>query len=150
MGRNMKHHTKCKFCGADCEVEQHEDCPDDWAEKLLAMVACNRCADFRTNLSTHGADVHKACANYIQVLNSNKGTTEKEQQMRRTLEILTRRIADTACRFYRLKPVVWDPDFVQQIMERPDKSWAIISTYIRMVAAEARKPKPAVQEEIVI
>lgn len=143
----MIHHVHCKFCGSDCEVEQHEDCPDEWADKLLPMVACNRCADFRSNLTSHGSDVHKACASYIQVLNSNKGTQEKEQQMRRTLEIMTRRIADTTCRFYRLEPAVWDIDFVQQIMEKPEKSWAIISTYIRMVAAESRKPR---QEEIVI
>lgn len=143
----MKHQVNCKFCGSQCEVEQHEDCPDDWADILLPMVACNRCADFRSGITARGADIHRVCQNYIQMKNSNKATPDKEYETSRILEAMTRRIADTVCRFYRLQPVVWDIDFVQQIMEKPDKSWAIISTYIRMVSAESRKPK---QEEIVI
>lgn len=146
----MKHTIHCKFCGRECEVEQDQDCPDEWAAKLLPMVCCNPCADFRSALTATGAEIHRTCLGYIQMKNSNKATPEKEGQFRRVLEVSTRRIADTVCRFYRLQPVVWDIDFVQQILEKPDKSWAIISTYIRMVAAESRKPKPPVQEEISI
>lgn len=137
----MTTHTKpCKFCGIPVTVSSDPDCPPDWAESLLKMLACNRCADYRAAMGRIGAAIRKVCLNYIQLVNGKTITDDGRSKVRKGLEALTWKVADATCKFYRIK-TLYDQDFVDQIMEHPDKSTLILKTYAGMVRDEARRQR---------
>jgi biotin synthase-like enzyme len=50
----MTHRTSCQFCGQFFEVEIEQDAQALFRiEKLLAMAACNKCANKRRTASVH-------------------------------------------------------------------------------------------------
>jgi hypothetical protein len=136
----MTHTKPCKFCGLPLTVESDPDCPAEWAESLLGLLACNRCADYRSRMATIGAEIRKICLNLIQMVNSKAMPPEVESKIRKLLEALTWKVAEATCRFHRIA-VIYDQDFVSQILENPDKSSAILKTYAGLVRDEARKQR---------
>jgi len=137
----MTHTKPCKFCGLPVTVESDPECPPEWAQSLLNMLACNRCADYRAAMGRIGAEIRKVCLNMIQMINGRVSTPEKEAKIRKAVENMTWKVAEATCKFYRVKNVIYDQDFVDQIMEHPDKSSKILSTYAGMVRQEARNQR---------
>lgn len=136
----MTHTKPCKFCGIPVTVESDPDCPPEWAESLLKLLACNRCADYRAMMSKLGSAIRTVSLNYVQLVNSKTDDAEKTAKVRKSLEAMTWKVAEATCRFYRIK-TIYDQDFVSQIMEHPDKSSLILKTYAGLVRQEARNQK---------
>lgn len=137
----MTHTKPCKFCGIPVTVESDPDCPPEWAESLLKMLACNRCADYRARMGRIGAEIRKICLNLIQLINSKTATDEATGKARKLLEAMTWKVAEATCKFYRTRTTIYSQDFVDQIMEHPDKSSLILKTYAGMVRDEARRQR---------
>lgn len=143
----MTHTKGCKFCGVPVTVESDADCPMSWVDSLLGMLSCNRCADYRAGMSRIGAAIRKVCLNYIQLINSKTSTEDAAHKARKLLEGLTWKVADATCRFYRIK-TIYSHDFVDQIMEKPDKSAIILRTYAGLVRDEAKRQRQQHEQRI--
>lgn len=143
----MTHTKPCKFCGLPVTVQSDPDCPQEWAESLLKMLSCNRCADYRSAMGQIGAEIRKVCLGMIQMINGKVSTPDREAGIRKILERLTWKVAEATCRFYRIK-TIYDQDFVDQIMEHPDKSSAILRTYAGLVRQEARQQRQQHEQRI--
>ena len=128
----MTHQKACKFCGKQLTVESDNECPPEWVASLLPMLACNRCADYRARMAKLSDGIRFACLNYIQLVNCNKLTDEDTAKTRVTLTTLTKCVADVVCRFYS-RVTAWEPDFVQQLLDYPDKHAKVLATYISLV-----------------
>lgn len=148
MNALMTHTKPCKFCGIPVTVESDPDCPPEWAESLLNMLSCNRCADYRAAMGRIGAAIRKVCLNYIQLVNGKTITDDGRNKVRKGLEALTWKVADATCKFYRTRATIYSQDFVDQIMEHPDKSALILKTYAGMVRDEARKQRQQHEQRI--
>ncbi len=35
--------AKCKVCGADLTTSVHKECSNEWRDKLLGLITCDRC-----------------------------------------------------------------------------------------------------------
>lgn len=136
----MTHQQRCKFCGVMLTVESDPDCPQEWAESLLKLLACNRCADYRAKMTKIGVEIRRVCTNYIQLVNSKKGDEETKSKTRKLLEGMTWKVAEATCKFYGT-PFIYDQEFVDQIMEHPDKSTIILKAYAKTIREEARRQK---------
>lgn len=144
----MTHTKPCKFCGIPVTVQSGPDCPPKWAESLLNMLSCNRCADYRAAMGRIGAEIRKVCLSMIQMINGKVSTPEKEAGFRKMLEKMTWKVAEATCKFYRTKLVIYNQDFVDQIMEHPDRSSLILKTYAGMVRNEARQQRQQHEQRI--
>lgn len=144
----MTHTKPCKFCGVPVTVESHADCPSEWVESLLKMLSCNRCADYRAKMSAIGSAIRKVCLNFVQLANSKTDDAEKTGKVRKSLEALTWKVAEATCKFYRTRAVIYNQDFVDQIMENPDRSSLILKTYAAMVRQEARQQRQQHEQRI--
>jgi hypothetical protein len=99
------------------------------------MIACNRCADYRARISSLLDSIRVACLSYIQAHNSPERkamTDEFMDKTRATLRRLTQAIAATACR-HRGINTIWEPDFIQQLLDMPDKSNKVVATYMKFI-----------------
>lgn len=138
----MTHTKNCKFCGLPVTVESHPDCPVEWAESLLKLLSCNRCADYRSAMARIGAAIRKVCLTMLQSNNPEVGA-----KSRKSLEALTWKVAEASCKFYRVN-TIYSQDFVDQLMENPDKSSLILKTYAGFVRDEARNQKQQHEQRI--
>jgi len=136
----MTHSKPCKFCGIPLTVESSHDCPADWSNVILGLLACNRCADYRSSMIRLNDSIRRTCQTFIQMHNAGAMNEETTTALRQTLGTLTKRVADAVCRFYRVA-LIWEPDFIQQLIDQPDKHTRVISTYTRLVR-ESAKGKP--------
>lgn len=138
----MTHHARCKFCKKPITAESDPSCPEEWATKLASMLACNRCADYRSRMSSLLDSIRKTCLDYIQAHNSPQKkamTDEFMSKTRATLGRLTQSLATAACR-HRGINTVWEPDFTQQLLDMPDRSNKVIATYLRMLPTKPCQP----------
>jgi hypothetical protein len=92
-------------------------------------------------MSKLGSAIRIVCLNYVQLVNSKTDDAEKTSKVRKSLESMTYKVAKATCDFYRVRNVIYSQDFVDQIMENPDKSSLILKTYAGMVRQEARQQR---------
>jgi len=120
----------CRFCGAQRMASYDDDCPGIQLEKWMKVICCNKCADFRVQRGNLTDGIASACR-VIQVETFNGATLplEKETRIRLKLVKLTKRYATLMCDHLHLTNV-WNPDFVDQLMEHPDKWGLILKTYV--------------------
>lgn len=144
----MTHTKPCKFCGIPVTVQSDPECPPEWAESLLKLLACNRCADYRAMMSKLGSAIRTVCLNYVQLVNSKTDDAEKTSKVRKSLEAMTWKVAKATCDFYRTGNTIYSQDFVDQMMEHPDKSTLILKTYATMVRNEARQQRQQHEQRI--
>ena len=124
---------KCKFCGADGQAHCAADPAMFDITLWLSKIACNRCADYHDRRITLGERISKLA---VFVLRKRQGgitiTPETEGKLRERLTNLTKEFARIVCYHYR-KPTIWEPDFVQLIIDKPDRTDSILTHYIKGV-----------------
>ena len=115
----------CRFCGAKHVAEYDDTCPGIQVENWMKLICCNRCADFRIVRGIIMDGIAGACR-LVQIgtFNGKKLPPDKEGAVRVKLEMLTKRFATLMCGSLGLANV-WDSDFVNQLMEHPDK-WPVV------------------------
>jgi len=120
----------CRFCGVSHIAEYDDECPGLHVEKWMKIICCNKCADFKTERKELTDGIAAACR-VIQIHNY-KGSglpPNVESELRLKLEKLTKRYASIMCEHLHLTNV-WDADFVQQFMDKPDKWGVILKFYV--------------------
>jgi hypothetical protein len=137
----MKYEYTCKFCqkpgfvitgDAPMELEA--------GKRWYPMLCCNRCGDFRISLRK----ARHALMNIARQLATAAPAKIGELRAAKTdaIESITKRISTLACDYYRVQNV-WCADFVDQILEKPDKADIIVKVYVNgisKISKEGRTP----------
>ena len=123
--------AKCKFCQKPLSLKVDPlgcDSPMFDLNTLIKMAACNRCADYYTEVRS----LDEAIAS---VAWKSKHTKKKDDmdKLRGTLVTLTKGYAELVCDHFH-KITTWEPDFVQKILDQPDKSGKILKVFRQFVA----------------
>ncbi|HET7624389.1 MAG TPA: hypothetical protein VFM25_03920 [Verrucomicrobiae bacterium] len=122
----MNHAVKCKICKRPLVVRTDEECPLEWAQRLLPMATCNRCFDLRARRIAITEKLHNVCMELCTVRYFEKnGATPRTNQLRQKLKIALEKLCPAYMEViaeYRGRK--WDEpcdEFVALLMEKPDK-----------------------------
>jgi hypothetical protein len=127
---------KCKFCGELGAATCDDECPGINIEKWLPLLCCNRCGDYQQWLNRATHVVKKMCYDWAAL--GPKKRAEKQNDLFVKLTETTQRIATKVCAFHRI-PYEWDRDFVDQLMEKPDKAEFIVRLFNTVAFRKAGK-----------
>lgn len=136
----MKRDYVCRFCAKPGSVV-YGDTPVELeaANRWFKFPCCDRCGNFRMAIRELKKKIQHVA---IQIINApRRGSPEHSKLMASAGEYvsqLTKKITTLVCDFYRVQNI-WDRDFADQIMEKPDKSDVIIKVYIAGVAKYSRQ-----------
>lgn len=140
----------CKFCGRPGVA-----ClPDDIDSSSLEgesffsvgfwkrILCCNRCADYMESKRALTTRIIKVAMLYY-ANKRNTSTPEKETKVRESLTFLTKQFASLVSKHFD-KLNVWDNEFVNMLMDRPEKAASICASYIRHMknSQPASNPQP--------
>ena len=142
----------CKFCHTPRAVDA--DIPDGWSDQppgykrgvslripleisiWQSMLACNRCADFERSRRDQEDRILKA-AGALLIARANRLNPSALDAASRKIDerlcLLTKELATIICDHYH-KMDVWDREFVNQIMDQPEKTNAALRFYHRSVS----------------
>ena len=127
---NIAYH--CKICKKQGITVHSDECPPSWVKSLAPMLCCNACVEKRQEYLSSLEDIGKICA-AIQKLKAWKYTADelrgKLAALKPLLTIATKRYAAVMARINNLSNMVWMDDFVDQLMESPDKANGILRHY---------------------
>lgn len=129
-------HT-CRICRIAISLEPHPDCPELKIAGWLPLVVCNRCAEFRQWVWRAEKGVNAVCHRYW-LLKCHGKEKDFTAEVRDRLNTLTRVFADRVCRHYGVA-TKWEPDFVQQLLDMPEKALGILAVYEKLIAKSARR-----------
>lgn len=112
-------------------------------ERWKSWLCCNRCADFMAVRSKISNKIVSLCTRLYTARRFNaKDVNELEVAIREKLSEATKILARATCDYYRITRV-WDEDFVAQLVEQPEKAWAVLRVYHRGIKQLAAQPVPA-------
>lgn len=132
----------CKLCRRPGVAKYDPSCEGFQIGLWASMLTCNACSDHRVRVMKR-ADQIRWIAGKLPLLYSMKnGADEFDERkarqigsavdkIRGELVTATRQLAEFSCRHHR-KAFNWDVDFVNQIMERPEKAVNCCWLYDRM------------------
>ncbi len=131
----MKHHYNCKFCGVTGTVESGDTTNIKiHIDKWLPMIACDRCATFHESRLKMTDRIVRVCVALKQARQTrHRELTEIENRTRGKLVELTKRFAGLACDYWR-KQNIWDCEFSNCLMDKPDNAYSILSFYLKGVS----------------
>ncbi len=133
----------CKFCRRTGIAQLADDLPADWIQldKWKAMLCCNRCADYMEAKRKCLWAIRKAAILLAQmrVTATGQELLKIEAAVRERLVGLTKRFAAVVCD-YLLVETVWEEEFVNMLMDKPDRCEDIASHYVRGIRALKNKP----------
>lgn len=140
---------KCKICGAEHVAMASDDGDPAWNITLAKLLVCDRCADYRQGRRKYGEAIATVCAQIRGALLSSKGLSQSvEDEARKQLRNLTQSYARVACR-HRGMADVWDEEWVNMLVEKPDKVWIILREYEAGLQATKTKARAAMAKLLV-
>lgn len=126
--------AQCKFCLVPITATADDECPELNLKAWLSLLCCNRCGSFRAWFERILHSTRDLCRGWAIL--SPRQRESARPELDQNLERITRRIADQTCRYYRVGHT-WERDFVDQLLERPDKAEFIIRQYEDIVRRAA-------------
>jgi len=129
----------CGCCGCAGQAEYDSEFIHK-AELWKAKLVCNPCGDFLSAMLR----LRACCYESAILFHRAKGQKEEgiiKAELRRKLTTLTHRVSRITAAHWRTSEL-WDPDFVDQILEQPDKIKAIFTIYQQSVRAASRPQQP--------
>lgn len=142
--------TKCKCCQEDVVTKADKDCPQQWIDALLPMVACNRCMKMIDTKNKAVSGIETACKTLCkaQLLAPARdkhkpyggADADLVEKLRRSLMASTQAYARAVADFHRVSEYFWMPDFVEQILDNPSRWWLTLRHYRRLVAQHFNTP----------
>ena len=124
----------CKLCRRPGEAKYDDtEIPLDLG-KWVSMLTCNRCYDYRDKKRLHADDIWRTCYDYsiARNLTDDSKRSEAVKRAREALVRKTKAFAGLICTHWN-KMTVWEPDFVQMLLDHPDKSHQVLRDYERGV-----------------
>lgn len=124
---------KCKMCYREGIAEYDDECPawnlGIWSRQLI----CNPCGQHRDQVMNKAGTIKWIAQKliYLSALREDKATKAIDT-IRDALVVKTRELASFVCRRHR-KSYVWDMEFVNNIMRRPEKAVEYCWMFDRMV-----------------
>lgn len=119
----------CRFCGANHVVQYDDACPGLHIETMMKLLCCNRCADFRVANRDLTSIISGICRKVEVAKASTRGMNSGvDGECRTSLEKVTKLYATLMCNHLHLTNV-WDSDFVNQLMDHPDKWPSVLRGY---------------------
>lgn len=130
----------CHFCGKPGVAYYDDSCPPLRLEIWQKMLACNRCADYKTKLAQLIDGISATVRTFATWSHSKQAEARAEaaKTAQDRLTIQTRELASLVCNFHHLE-TVWEMPFVELLMQRPDRAFGTISDYERRIAILARE-----------
>lgn len=126
----------CGLCGKPGEAEYESDMVHN-IDRWVSILHCNRCADFRSMLRKLRENCKRLTVLRWQLQKFGKMTEDRETTIRTQLASLTKAISQLVCTHWRVA-IVWEPDFVNQMLNFPDKTEFIVNHYAEMIKVSAR------------
>ena len=123
--------TICGLCGKPGKVQCHDGIIQN-EHAWIAMLHCNRCADFKVALRALREHCKSVMIFRWQLQQTGKMTPELTGEIKEMLIAATKAVAELTARHWRVD-TVWDLDFVNQLMEFPDKAEFIVNQYAKMI-----------------
>lgn len=138
----------CKICHRP-RIAQAEDCPSEWVLKLAPLLTCDPCADKRGKYVKAISAIASLCSqveklNHWKWTDGKKGEDEKNDRikpLRSGLVVATKNYAAAVAKIQNLSAPVWMEDFVDQLIEMPDKVALILSVYRKGIKIAANDPR---------
>lgn len=123
---------ECKFCQKPGVVTLEEPVEFVAIEKWRKILSCNRCADYMVARRSAIDRVKRACTLIQQIRMTITGAKaiELESRIRERLDDYTKAIAKIVCNYLN-KSLVWDVQFVELLMGKPELYFRICHDYIR-------------------
>lgn len=118
---------KCHHCGREGIAKASDDGDREWNATLAKLLVCDWCADYLHGKRGYGCAIANVCAQ-VRGRQLTKPDQEVEEEARIKLRKLTWEYAQIICRYRRVENV-WEQDFVEQLVERPDMCWVILRAY---------------------
>ena len=110
-------------------MSYHDACPGLHFEKMSKMLCCDRCAGHNVSRNDTRHRIANACREVEIARMSGRGLSPQvSAAIREKLERYTKTYTTLLCDHYRLANV-WDSDFPEQLMDRPDKWGVILQLY---------------------
>ena len=130
----------CRICRTEHVAQADDCCPSEWITGLATILVCDRCCDYRVGRRKYGEMIARACGEIRAAALTPKGVpAEMRQSMEALLRNLTQSYARIVCRYHGLGDM-WDEDFVNQLIDYPDRAWTILRAYEDQVRDERKKP----------
>ena len=128
----------CKFCRRPGIVEAPKESIPALTmmdmEKWLPILACDRCADYHSARITLRDRITKVAVTLIRARQSREETSELMLFVRKAFGDLTQQFAGLVCRYHK-RHEVWEPEFIQLLVEKPDRTHEILRNFERQIAA---------------
>lgn len=120
------------------------ECPDGspqhWVDGLAVMLCHNHCYDIRRDMVDSTASIGTLCYALERMQMVRMDSTEAammREQIKLGLTSATKRYSGAIGRFKNLTGTLWMPDFVEQLMETPNRASSIMSAYRKGISGLA-------------
>lgn len=131
---------KCKLCGKPGTAEFPEHAPQEAVDKWFPMLAHNRCADLRRDRDDSEVLIRFACHRIINASEEKKAVIVSKARI--ILERATKSYANSLAGILEREPI-WSRDFVDLIIQQPEKVNQILSKYRDKIRAQPRRREGA-------
>lgn len=126
----------CGLCGKPGQAQYKPEMVHK-LERWVSILHCNRCADFKVMLRKLRDNCKRLVILRWQLQKAGKMKQDQEALVRKEIEDLTKAIAQLVCVHWRVG-VVWEPDFVNQLLDFPDKAEFIVNQYAHLIQTQAQ------------
>lgn len=123
--------TKCRVCAKQLVISV-ADCYNDISDpnKLLPMAACNRCFDLRERRNRTTNLIEKFCKQlFLLVPQKGDKVAQARDKIREGLLKVTMEYAKVHAEYHNAKSALWNEDFTDLFMARPENWVAVMSEY---------------------
>lgn len=135
--------STCKVCKCPVTLVTDSECPELHIEVWKTMVCCNRCHAYAMRLCRLKRYIVSAAMKVHTVREIFEFKPDSKDEVgvisraaREKLVELTKAVAKAICQRWN-QVMVWEPDFVEQIMEKPNQAGLIVNFYEDMVCKQA-------------
>lgn len=118
----------CRICATKRVAEYDDDCPIGNLDAWRKLLVCDRCHDYCIARIRIERSIAAACFMLVRAKINDKAE-KMAVDIKPLVERLTKKLATVCCDYYRLTNV-WDPEFVDQLIARPEKVGVILGVYV--------------------
>lgn len=134
----------CKICGKPGVAKADDNTPSEWLPKLSPLLTCNRCSDMRKELIDSARAIGRLCQSLVRMtaMMEDEEAASRQGKIRVRLIAETQKYAGAIAKLRGIPRMVWEMDFVDQLMAAPAKAGDTMHTYRRLLASAISEANP--------